>query len=137
MFDVTSRASFESALRYWVPHVREHGADKLLVTLVGNKADLAGIRRVSAEEAQRSAADGGMVFIETSAKTGLGVEQVFRSIASRVPGVVAADCERTEAAGALTEGFRVTKVDGSETGASGQVRLKEARAAEQQYQGCC
>jgi len=45
--------------------------------LVGNKSDLQEQREVTFLEASRLAQENGMLFLETSAKTGEGVEEAF------------------------------------------------------------
>lgn len=55
--------------------------------LVGNKTDLADKRQVSTEEGERKAKELNVMFIETSAKAGYNVKQLFRRIASALPGI--------------------------------------------------
>jgi GTPase SAR1 family protein len=45
--------------------------------LVGNKTDLADKRQVSTEDGERKAKELNVMFIETSAKAGYNVKQVF------------------------------------------------------------
>jgi GTPase SAR1 family protein len=47
------------------------------VFLVGNKTDLADKRQVSTEDGERKAKELNVMFIETSAKAGYNVKQVF------------------------------------------------------------
>eukprot|EP00826_Nyctotherus_ovalis_P008802 TRINITY_DN1228_c0_g5_i2.p2 TRINITY_DN1228_c0_g5~~TRINITY_DN1228_c0_g5_i2.p2 ORF type:complete len:107 (+),score=49.11 TRINITY_DN1228_c0_g5_i2:495-815(+) len=56
----------------------------MAVALVGNKCDLGEKRKVSAEEAARTAKEHGMLYIETSAKTGANVEEMFTQMAKQV-----------------------------------------------------
>ena len=46
--------------------------------LVGNKTDLSDKRQVSTEEGERKAKELNVMFIETSAKAGYNVKQLFR-----------------------------------------------------------
>ncbi|VDK49376.1 unnamed protein product [Anisakis simplex] len=63
--------------------------------LVGNKTDLADKRlyfrsfqdQVSTEEGERKAKELNVMFIETSAKAGYNVKQLFRRIAGALPGI--------------------------------------------------
>ncbi len=48
-----------------------------IVVLVGNKTDLADKRQVSTEDGERKAKELNVMFIETSAKAGYNVKQVF------------------------------------------------------------
>jgi Ras-related protein Rab-6A len=48
-----------------------------LIILVGNKIDVAEKRQVGTEEGQALAKEIGVMFIETSAKAGINVRQLF------------------------------------------------------------
>ncbi len=51
----------------------------------GNKADLESQRAVTAEEAAAYAAENGLFFLETSAKTAANVNELFTDIAQKLP----------------------------------------------------
>lgn len=55
--------------------------------LVGNKTDLADKRQVSMEEGERKAREVNVMYIETSAKAGYNVKQLFRRVAAALPGM--------------------------------------------------
>merc|ERR1712012_952238 len=76
VYDITNRASFES-LGYWIKTVRKNAVKDVICAIAGNKCDLERSREVSTEEAARFAAENGVVFIETSAKTAANVEKLF------------------------------------------------------------
>ena len=61
--------------------------------LVGNKIDLGGSRKVTYKEGKELADNNGMLFFETSAKTGASVDSVFYQATSDIikknPDVVA------------------------------------------------
>ncbi len=57
---------------------------------VGNKTDLSDKRQVSTEEGERKAKELNVMFIETSAKAGYNVKQLFRRVAAALPGMEAA-----------------------------------------------
>jgi small GTP-binding protein len=103
VFDVTNRASFENAVSYWVPHLREHGSARLVVALVGNKCDTpAAAHRVTAEEGAEYARREGLLFFMASAKTGRNVGECFRALAREVPSHLPKPGQ---------DGFRITGVD--------------------------
>ena len=56
----------------------------MVLVLVGNKIDLEKQRKVSTEEAKKFAQTNGLLFVETSAKTGLNVYTCFSSAAHAV-----------------------------------------------------
>jgi Ras-related protein Rab-11A len=65
VYDVTCKQSFIDASR-WLLEVRENCSADAVVTLVGNKSDLAHLRQVSTKEAAAWAQQEGLFFFETS-----------------------------------------------------------------------
>ncbi|KAI3631747.1 hypothetical protein MIR68_010220 [Amoeboaphelidium protococcarum] len=59
-------------------------ANDIPMLLVGNKADLAHLRKVTVEEAQRKATQWNMQYIETSAKTKQNVDQAYYTLVAKV-----------------------------------------------------
>jgi Ras-related protein Rab-5C len=51
-----------------------------VIALAGNKADLAASRAVDHEEARNYAEENGLLFMETSAKTAVNVNEIFLAI---------------------------------------------------------
>ncbi|KAH9258766.1 hypothetical protein BASA81_002830 [Batrachochytrium salamandrivorans] len=76
VFDITRRDTFLH-LMSWLDDVHQHGNDKVLTILVANKCDLEAQRQVSKEEGEAFAHKHGLLYLETSAKTGHQVEQAF------------------------------------------------------------
>ena len=58
--------------------LRVKDRDEFPIMLVGNKTDLSDKRQVSTEEGERKAKELNVMFIETSAKAGYNVKQLFR-----------------------------------------------------------
>jgi len=56
-----------------------------VIALAGNKSDLEARRAVSKDEAQAYADEGGLLFFETSAKDATNVNELFTSIAKKMP----------------------------------------------------
>lgn len=105
VYDVTKPASFVKA-RHWVNELKSQASPGIIIALVGNKLDLveeggndtgaaddaadgdeagSGARKVAVEEGEKLAADEGLLFFETSAKSGHNVRQVFMAIANKIP----------------------------------------------------
>lgn len=84
VYDVTSRDSFEGA-KSWVKELQRRGDPAVVIALAGNKADVREGRAVPADEAKAYAADAGIICMDTSAKTGLNVKEVFVQIAKKLP----------------------------------------------------
>merc|ERR1712034_718 len=55
-----------------------------VILLMGNKIDLTKQRQVTYEEASKFAEENGLIFIETSAKTGDNVEEMFLRTARKI-----------------------------------------------------
>lgn len=84
VYDVSERHSFEH-LGSWLVDVREQAEEDATVALVGNMADLdAEQREVSYEEGAAFAEEHGLLFFETSAKTGANVHAVFGALAEHI-----------------------------------------------------
>jgi small GTP-binding protein len=80
VFDISSQASFKS-VQSWLENGRENTLPGLPIYLVGNKADLKGVREVDVETGVQFAAENGFVtYLETSAKTGEGIDDLFNRI---------------------------------------------------------
>ncbi|XP_006753207.1 PREDICTED: ras-related protein Rab-39A, partial [Myotis davidii] len=77
VFDITNRRSFEH-VKDWLEEAKMHVQPfRIVFLLVGHKCDLASIRQVTREEAEKLSADCGMKYIETSAKDATNVEESF------------------------------------------------------------
>lgn len=87
VYDVTKPQSFIKA-RHWVKELREQASKDIIIALVGNKLDMAETgaeRKVALEEAENLASQEGLLFFETSAKTGSNVNEVFLAIGQKIP----------------------------------------------------
>uniref|UniRef100_A0A671SCM5 Ras-related protein Rab-6A-like n=1 Tax=Sinocyclocheilus anshuiensis TaxID=1608454 RepID=A0A671SCM5_9TELE len=78
--------SFQQTTK-WIDDVRTERGGDVIIMLVGNKTDLADKRQVSIEEGERKAKELNVMFIETSAKAGYNVKQLFRRVAAALPGM--------------------------------------------------
>ncbi|GMR61707.1 hypothetical protein PMAYCL1PPCAC_31902 [Pristionchus mayeri] len=83
VFDVANRLSFEN-IRNWLGQIKDFAKDNVMVTLIGNKCDLAAQRKVTVKEAQELAAFYQIPYLETSAKTGQRVNEAFVLTARRL-----------------------------------------------------
>lgn len=83
VFDLTQPKSFQS-FPIWLQELHDNGPKNLALTVAANKSDLEEIQEGLDEEASNWARDIGAAYFRTSAKTSLGVEQLFRSLAKRL-----------------------------------------------------
>lgn len=87
VYDISNRESF-NALTNWLTDARTLASPDIVIVLVGNKKDLEADREVTFLEASRFAQENELMFLETSARTGENVEEVFlkcaRTILSKI-----------------------------------------------------
>ena len=79
VYDITQSTSLEKA-KSWIRELQRQADPNIVIALCGNKLDLAARRQVSQEEAKKYAEEEGLMWGETSAKTGEGVSDIFTSI---------------------------------------------------------
>ena len=81
VYSIDKRTSFEN-LEIWLNEIKEKGNPDVKIFLVGNKNDLIENREVSTEEGEKFYEAHQLdFFIETSAKTGLNAEELFKRVA--------------------------------------------------------
>lgn len=84
VYDITKRSTFEH-MPEWLFEAKRHiEPHKAVFQLVGCKYDMESEREVSHEEAQQLADFYNISFLETSAKTGVNVEEAFAAIAQEI-----------------------------------------------------
>ncbi|KAI7692950.1 Ras-related protein Rab-6A [Sarcoptes scabiei] len=88
VYDITNANSFLQTSK-WIDDVRTERGNNVIIMLVGNKTDLQDKRQISADEGEKKAKELNVMFIETSAKSGYNVKQLFRRVAAALPGMEA------------------------------------------------
>ena len=93
VFDISRRSTFDSVTA-WLHDLKQIAEEGIVVILVGNKYDLAAQstdteggnkRAVTKQEAEEwCKREGVMQYVETSAKSGEGVERAFLEVAERI-----------------------------------------------------
>jgi Ras-related protein Rab-5C len=105
VYDITKASSLIKA-KHWVAELQRQASPGIVIALVGNKLDLVEddeegeggeaqegeegeqdgkVRRVSTKEGKDYADEEGLLFFETSAKSGHNVNEVFTAIANAIP----------------------------------------------------
>ena len=79
-FDVTDERSFNN-IRNWIRNIEQHASEGVNKILIGNKCDMLDKKVISKEQGQQLADEFGIKFIETSAKSNIGVEEAFFTLA--------------------------------------------------------
>ena len=83
VFDLSDRKSFED-LNQWLNDVHSLCDPNAVVTLIGNKSDLAGQRAITATEAESFAQLHQLAYLETSALGGDNIQEAFQRTAAAV-----------------------------------------------------
>ncbi|TLS23368.1 uncharacterized protein PpBr36_06741 [Pyricularia pennisetigena] len=105
VYDLTKPTSLIKA-KHWVAELQRQASPGIVIALVGNKLDLTSdggdaggddadadgaggdsgdARKIPTEDAKAYAEEEGLLFFETSAKTGFNVTEVFTAIANAIP----------------------------------------------------
>jgi len=84
VFDLSSRDSFDKA-QIWVDELREKSSPDQIVAFVANKLDIQDKRQVSKEEGENYASQHDLLYLETSAKDGTNVNELFKLLADKLP----------------------------------------------------
>ena len=83
VYDITNHSSFES-LQSWIDDCTKQSPKSVLLILIGNKNDLKDMREVSYEEGAAFAKSHKMIFLETSAKTGENISEIFEQSVKQI-----------------------------------------------------
>ena len=84
VYDVSDDASF-SNVRNWMRQIDQNATENVTRVLIGNKSDITGSdRKVTSEQGKKLAGEFGIKFYETSAKTNIGVDDAFSSMAKDI-----------------------------------------------------
>lgn len=86
VYDITNMHSFGQVKR-WIADVRIQRGEDIILILVGNKRDLESKRQVLVAEGEKIAKECKAMFMETSAKDGSNVRNLFSRAAAALPGL--------------------------------------------------
>jgi Ras-related protein Rab-2A len=147
VFDISRKNTFLSVTS-WLSDLRQIAEEGIIVVLVGNKSDLASAstvsnesednkRQVTKEEAEEwCRANGVMQYVETSAKSGEGVERAFLEVAERI--------YQNIEAGKYDLNDRRSGVKGANAGGANNARVNlglndaaRGKRGQQGWGGCC
>ena len=78
VFDLSDKKSFIS-ITEWLKQIEKHAKENVFKFLVGNKSDLVEQRKISYDEAKQYADEHELPYIETSAKEGININELFDS----------------------------------------------------------
>lgn len=107
VYDITNQDTFGRA-KTWVKELQRQASPNIVIALAGNKTDLSNKRLVEYEEAHTYAEENGLLFMETSAKTAVNVNDIFLAIATKLP-----KNEQVAGAGGSGQGRRLAESEGN------------------------
>jgi Ras-related protein Rab-2A len=81
VFDINNEDTFDS-VQSWIQECKLQTPKTVTMVLVGNKCDLE--CKVDRNKAKEIAEENGMLYFETSAKTGKGVDELFKKSAAKI-----------------------------------------------------
>lgn len=90
VYDITREVTFNT-LKNWVQELNSQGPKEIALAIAGNKADLADQREVSTSVAEQYAKEINAVYLETSAKADLNVQDIFFQLSLRLPAPAVTD----------------------------------------------
>lgn len=80
VYDVTDERSYNN-IRNWIRNIEQHASEGVDRILIGNKCDMNDKKVITTEQGQALADEFGIRFVETSAKSNIGVEEAFFALA--------------------------------------------------------
>ena len=83
IYDVTNLQTFEN-VKNWVSQIREEAANNVVIYIAANKIDMEAERKVSRQEGESLAQELGFPFMETSAKSGININETFEDLVERI-----------------------------------------------------
>ena len=84
IYDVTNLQTYEN-VKNWINQIREEANPNVVIYLAGNKVDVnEELRVVRTEEGQKIADEYNLPFYETSAKSGININEIFEDLVKKV-----------------------------------------------------
>ena len=84
VFDVTSHDSFDN-VKGWINSIKSNLGENIIpIIIVGNKIDMENMREISKEDGKKIASENDFKYFETSAKTGIGVDEAIKEIVNQI-----------------------------------------------------
>ena len=84
VYDISRKTSLDEIKNYWFKEIKNNATDNIILALAGNKSDMYEFEEVSDEEAKNYAKEINAIFQKTSAKTDVGVNELFKMIGQKV-----------------------------------------------------
>ncbi|KAJ5066519.1 rab2a member ras oncogene family [Anaeramoeba ignava] len=88
--------SFKTHLKNLMVEKKILFCNLLVIALVGNKLDLSEKRQVKSQVGQDFATENNLIFIETSAKTGEFIDELFYQVGKKIPKNITDDQQKNQ-----------------------------------------
>jgi len=84
IYDITNQSSFDEIKNYWFKEIKESAPESIVKALVANKYDLFDKEEVDEGEARKLAEENDTLFFLTSAKSSIGVKELFIGLVIKI-----------------------------------------------------
>ena len=84
VFDITRKGTFEELKNYWYREVRDNSPQDCIIAIAANKSDLYEYEEVSNEEGKQFAEKEKILYKQTSAAKGIGINELFEEIGAEL-----------------------------------------------------
>ncbi|MBW0490379.1 hypothetical protein O181_030094 [Austropuccinia psidii MF-1] len=125
VYDVTDSKSFEN-IRTWHSNIDQHASEGVNKILIGNKSDAVDKKVIDESQGRELAAELGILFMETSAKANINVEEAFFSLARDIKARLIDSTDESSGGGGSGGGAQ---------GLNGSISVSQPGS--QQSKGCC
>ena len=83
VYDITNEQSFIAIKEYWSNEIKNNCSENVIIAIVANKNDEYLNQTVPTEDGKELAKKLNAIFINTSAKSGIGIDNLFRTVAEK------------------------------------------------------
>ncbi|EFY85784.1 RAS small monomeric GTPase Rab6 [Metarhizium acridum CQMa 102] len=128
VYDISNAKSFQNTKK-WIDDVRAERGNDVIIVLVGNKTDLNEKREVTTQQGEDEAKKNNLMFMETSAKLGHNVKNLFKRIAQALPGMEGADAAAQASSQTYSRGMLVLTIHRGPEGRGEYPRVDSPAAA--------
>ena len=84
VYDITQKDSYEALKDYWYNEVKEYSPNDVIIVVIGNKSDLYEHEQVDENEVKEFCNSINVLYKQTSAQTGEGVNELFEAIGLKI-----------------------------------------------------
>ena len=84
VYDITRKDTFQDIKNYWYKEVRDNSNENVIIAIAGNKIDFYEYEEVNKNEVLEFSEKIGAIYKGTSAKTGIGIDDLFYKIGLKI-----------------------------------------------------